>query len=70
MLGTIGLLIWFACRLLLFAEWQDKPNWQKNAGIGAGILFVGTITVFIMSADPRMPNLSTGECRVSRYESC
>jgi hypothetical protein len=70
MLGTMGLLIWLAFRLLMVGEWKDRAYWQYNSAIGAGIVFLGAITVFVMWADPRMPNLSTGECRVSRYESC
>jgi hypothetical protein len=72
MLGTMGLLMWLACRLLVYPEWGQKPYWEKNAGIGAGILFLGAITVFVMWADPRMPNLGGDDldCRPSRYETC
>lgn len=70
MLGAIGLLVWLACRLLLIGFWGERAYWQMNAGIGAGIIFLGAITAFVMWADPRMPDLSTGECRVTRYESC
>jgi hypothetical protein len=70
MLGTMGLLIWLACRLLLIGDWKEKAYWEKNAGIGVGILFLGIVTAFVMWADPRMPDLGSSECRVSRYESC
>jgi hypothetical protein len=70
MLGAMALLAWLACRLLLIGDWKEKSYWQYNLGIGVGVVFLGAITAFVLWADPRMPNLSTGECRVSRYEPC
>jgi hypothetical protein len=68
MLGTMGLLIWLACRLVIYPVWSEKRVRQKNALIGAGILFLGAITAFVLWADPRMPNLGTDDldCRPSR----
>jgi hypothetical protein len=70
MLGTMALLVWLACRLLLVGDWREKAYWKYNLGIGVASVFLGAVTAFVMWADPHMPNLSSGECRVSRYESC
>ena len=53
MLGTMALLVWLACRLLLIGDWKQKSYWQYNLGIGASIVFLGAITAFVMWADPR-----------------
>lgn len=70
MLGTAALLIWLAIRLLQFREWRDKKYWEFNAGIGASAVVLFAIMAFVMYFDPPMPNLGSGDCRVSRYESC
>ena len=70
MLGIAALFIWLALRLLQFGNWHDRSYWEFNASIGlyAGVLFA--IMAFVMYFNPRMPNLNTGPCHVSRYEFC
>jgi hypothetical protein len=68
MVGTFALLVWLALRLLQFVSWHEY--WEKNAAIGAGAVVLFALTAYVMYFDPRMPNLDTGPCHVSRYESC
>lgn len=69
MLGTMAMIIWLACRLVLYLNWEDKKYWEFNFSLGFWTIVLGLLTLFLMWANPPMPNLST-PCRVSRYESC
>jgi hypothetical protein len=70
MFGTLAMLVWLALRLLQYGNWHDKKYWEFNASIGLYTIVLFAITAFVIYFDPHMPNLGTGECRVSRYETC
>jgi hypothetical protein len=63
---------WYlAClRLLQYVNWHDRSYWEFNASIGLYAVVLFAIMAFVMYFDPRMPDLRSGPCHVSRYESC
>jgi hypothetical protein len=70
MLGAAALFVWLALRLLQYVNWHDRSYWEFNASIGLYAVVLFAIMTFVMYFDPRMPDLRSGPCHVSRYESC